>query len=74
MGWCFGTRPDEVLVFMDDEAEGSGEIGFESGDVDLTVALAGMSVSSLKEPPFDGDGDVEGRSGDEFLVVHVSGM
>ena len=77
LGGGFGARPEEAVriveaAFMHDELEGSGELGFESGDVDLAVALVGVTVTGLKESAFGVDGIIDGGSGDELLVVHVA--
>ena len=59
---------------MDDELEGAGELGFEGGDVDFAVALAGVAVACFEEGAFGVDGDVEGGAGDHLLVVDVAGV
>ncbi len=59
---------------MDDELEGAGELGFEGGDVDFAVALAGVAVACFEEGGFDVDRDEEGGAFDQLLVVHVSGV
>ncbi len=59
---------------MDDELEGSGELGLEGGDVDLAVALSGVAVTGFEECSGGVDGVEDGRSGDKLLVVHVAAM
>ncbi len=77
-GGGFGAGPAEfgsmLRVLVDDEAEGAGEVGFEGGDVDLSVALPGVAVASFEERALGGYGDVEGGAGDELLVIHVAGV
>jgi hypothetical protein len=53
-----GARPQEPAVLMHDEAKGSGEIGFQRGDVHLAIALAGMSVAGFEERAFGRHGYV----------------
>ena len=59
---------------MDDELEGAGELGFEGGDVDFAVALSCVAVAGFEESSFNVDGDEEGGSFDELLVVHIPGV
>ena len=59
---------------MDDELEGAGELGFDGGDIDFAVALAGVAVAGFEEGSFDVDGDEEGGAFDQFLIVHVAGV
>ena len=53
VGGGFGAGPEELLArgfaFVDDELEGAGEEGFEGGDVDFAVALAGVAVAGFEE-------------------------
>ncbi len=63
-----------MLIFVHDELEGSGELGFKRGDVDFAVALSGVAVADLEICTFGVDRDVEGGSGDHFLVVDIAGM
>jgi hypothetical protein len=37
------------------EAEGSAEVGFKGGDIDLAVALGGMPVAGLEQRALDRD-------------------
>ena len=64
----FGAGPEKALLggfaLVDDELEGAGEEGFEGGDVDFTVALAGMTVSGFEEAAGGVDGvEDDGASG-----------
>jgi len=43
---------------MDDELEGAGELGFQGGDVDFAVALAGVAVADLEVGALGVDWDV----------------
>ncbi len=75
----FGAGPEEAvgvvgLGFVDDELEGSGELGFEGGDVDFAVALACVAVADFKEGSGGVDGNVEGGAGDHLLVVDVASV
>jgi len=74
VGGGFTSGPEEMLIFMDDELEGSGELGLHGGDVDLSVALAGVAVAYLEEAAFGVDGDVEGGSSYHLFVVDVAGV
>ncbi len=49
-------------------------MGFEGGDVDFAVALAGVAVACFEESTFGVDGDVEGGAGDHLFVVDVAGV
>ena len=62
------------VTLVDDELEGSSELGFESGDVDLAIALAGVAVTYFEVRTFGVDGEIDGGAGDEFLVVHVAAV
>jgi hypothetical protein len=75
----FGAGPEETVgivevAFVDDELEGSGELGFESGDVDFSVALSGVAVADFEVRAFGVDGEIDGGAGDELLVVHVAAV
>jgi len=74
LGGGFGSGPEKVLIFVDYELEGAGELGFEGGDVDFAVALAGVAVADFEESAFGVDGDVEGGAGDHLFVVDVAGV
>ena len=78
VGGGFGAGPEELLaggfVFVDDELEGAGEEGFEGGDVDFAVALAGVAVAGFKEGAGSVDGVEDGGACGEFLVVHVAAV
>ncbi len=63
-----------MLIFVNDELEGAGELGFEGGDVDFAVALAGVAVACFEERALGVDGDVQGGAGDHLLVVDVAGV
>jgi acetamidase/formamidase len=41
----FGAGPQQVLIFVDDEPESSGEPGFHSCDIHFAVALSGVPVA-----------------------------
>jgi hypothetical protein len=64
LGGGFGARPEETvglvagLSLMDDELECAGELGFHGGDVDFTVALAGVAVACFEESSLGVDGDI----------------
>ena len=78
-GGGFGAGPEEAVgivegALVEDELEGSGELGFEGGDVDLAVALASVSVADLEVGAFGVDRDVEGGPGDHLAVVNVAGV
>ncbi len=80
LGGGFAAGPEEMLSvvawlgLVDYELEGAGELGFESGDVDFAVALAGVAVADFEESAFGVDGDVEGGAGDHLLIVDVAGV
>ena len=78
VGGGFGTGPEEVFfggfAFEDGELEGAGEEGFEGGDVDFAVALSGVAVAGFKQAAGRVDGVEDGRTGGEFLVVHVAAV
>jgi hypothetical protein len=79
VGGGFAAGPEEALGviglrFVNDELKGAGELGFESGDVDFAVALAGMAVACFEEGAFGVDGDEEGCAGDHLFVVDVAGV
>src|SRR5437868_6472180 len=57
---------------MNDELKGAGERGFERGDIDLAIALAGVTVTNLKECAGRMHGDEERGAGHEFLVIEVA--
>ena len=59
---------------MDEELEGAGELGFEGGDIDFSVALTGVTIADFEERPFNVDWNEEGCAFDELFVVHVSGV
>ena len=59
---------------MNDEAEGTGELGLECGDVDLAVALARVAVACFEVGAFGVDGDEEGGARDKLFVVHITGV
>ncbi len=73
-GGGFAAGPEEMLIFMDDELEGAGELGFERGDVDFAVALAGVAVSYFEVGALGVDGNVESGAGDHLFVVDVAGV
>jgi hypothetical protein len=70
----FAAGPEEMLIFMNDELEGAGELGFEGGDVDFAVALAGMAVAYFEVGALGVDGDVKSGAGDHLFVVDVAGV
>lgn len=74
VGGCFSARPEQRLLFVDDEAKGTGEEGFHGGDVDFAVALTGVAVARDEEGTGGGDRDVKSGAGDELFVVHVAGV
>jgi hypothetical protein len=80
LGGGLGAGPEEavgVAAFgrlVDDELEGSGELGFEGGDVDFAISLVGVAVSCFKESAFGVDGIEDGGAGDELFVVHVAAV
>ena len=59
---------------MDDELEGAGELGFQGGDVDFAVALAGVAVADLEVGALGVDGNVERGASDHLFVVDVAGV
>src|ERR1700678_3112988 len=73
-GGGLSPGPEQMLVFVHDEAKGSREECLHRGDVDLTVALTCMSIADFKERSFRMNRNIKCRARDEFLVVHVSGM
>src|SRR6201999_1496185 len=60
--------------FVDDELEGAGEEGFEGGDVDLAVALAGVAVAGFEECAGGVDRVEDDGAFGELLVVHVAAV
>ena len=78
LGGGLGAGPEKSrgvgFAFVDDELEGSGEQGFEGGDVDLAVALSCVAVAGFEEASGGVDGVEDGGSGDELLVVHVAAV
>ena len=62
------------FAFVEDELEGAGEEGFEGGDVDFAVALAGVAVAGFEEGSGSVDGVEDGGTGGELLVVHVAAV
>jgi hypothetical protein len=44
----FRARPMQMHVFADNKLKGTDEGGFEGGNVDFAVALAGVTVTDLK--------------------------
>jgi hypothetical protein len=79
LGGGFAAGPEEAVgvveaAFVDDELKGAGELGFEGGDVDFAVALAGVAVADFEVGSFGVDGDEEGGAGDHLLVVDVAGV
>ena len=78
LGGGLGAGPEEArgvrFGLVDDELEGSGELGFEGGDVDLAVALSGVAVAGFEECSGGVDGVEDGGSGYELLVVHVAAV
>ena len=74
LGGGFGAGPEEMLVLMHDELEGTGELGFEGGDVDFAIALAGVTVADFKESALCVDGEEYGGASGKFLVVHVAAV
>ncbi len=77
-GGGFGARPEEAFpggfALMNDELEGAGEEGFEGGDVDFAVALAGVAVAGFEEGSGGVDGVEDDGAGGELLVVHVAAV
>jgi len=57
-GGGFTAGPEEMLIFVDDELKGAGELGFEGGDVDFAVALSGVAVADFEVGTFGVDGDI----------------
>ena len=75
----FSSGPDKTVrivevTFVDDELEGAGELGFQSGDVDFAVALTGVTVTDFKVRAFGVDREIDGSASDELLVVHVAAV
>jgi hypothetical protein len=77
-GGGFGAGPEEALAsgfaLMNDELEGASEEGFEGGDVDFAVALAGVAVAGFEECAAGVHGVKDDRADGEFLVVHVAAV
>ncbi len=77
-GGGFGAGPEEAFLggfaFVDDELECAGEEGFEGGDVDFAVALAGVAVAGFEERSGGVDGVEDDRAGGKFFVVHVAAV
>src|SRR6202453_2716791 len=71
-GGGLGSRPQKMLVLVNNEPECSREEGFESGDIDFTVALSGVAVANFKERALGVDGNVECSAGDQLLVIDVA--
>ncbi len=78
VGGGFGAGPAEFLAgggaFVNDELEGAGEEGFEGGDVDFAVALAGVAIAGFEEGSGGPDGVEDGGAGDKVFVIHVSAV
>src|SRR4051812_11738547 len=74
VGRRLGARPAELHVLSDCEAEGAVERSLEGGDVYLSVALSGVSVTDFEERSFHVHGNVEGGARDQFLVVEIAGV
>ena len=69
-----GARPLEVHVLADDHLDGAAQRCLHRGDVDLAIALAGMSVADLEQRARHPHRNEERRAGDEVLVVEVAGV
>src|SRR5690348_1245596 len=67
-GGRLSARPEQMLILVDNEAEGAGEEGLQRRNVDFAIALTGVPIADFEERSFRVDGNVEGGSGDEFLV------
>ena len=74
VGGRLRTRPEQVLVLVDHEAEGPGKEGLHGGDVDFAVALAGVAISNFEERSLGMDRDIECGSRDQLFVIHVTGV
>ena len=74
VGWRLSARPEQVLVLVHDELEGSAQESLHCGDINLAVALARMAVANLEERSFDMYRDVERGARHQFLVIHVAGV
>ena len=58
-----------ALALVQDELEGAGQRGLQRGDVDLAIALRGMTVAGLEQGALRMDRQEQGRAGDQRLVV-----
>src|SRR5215813_11505598 len=70
----FGARIAGFKVLAHDELNGAHQRCFDSGDVHLTIALAGMAIADQKKRSRRVDRKIQSAAGNQFLVVHVAGM
>src|SRR5450432_973147 len=74
VGGCLRPRPFEVQIFADYKAKGSGQRRLHGGNINLSVALAGVAVTHLKQGPFYVHGDEKGGAGDQISVIEITRM
>src|SRR5215831_17966988 len=63
-----------MLVLVHNETEGACEGCLHCRNVYFSIALARVPVANLEQSSRGMYGNKEGRSGHEFLIVHVAGV
>src|ERR1700686_3310106 len=74
MRWRFRARPREVKVLPHRHLESAAERSLESGDIDLTIPLVGVTVSDLEQCSGRMDRNVESGARYQLLVVEIAGV
>ena len=69
-----GTRPLQAPAFPDGDLHRPAQRRFERRERHFTVALHRVAVAQRQQRARHGDGDIQRRSGDELLVVKISGV
>src|SRR6266852_3941615 len=69
-----GARPAQLHVLANYQLKSADQRSFHRGDVDLAIALSGVSVTGEKQRAFRMHGNEKRRARNQFLVVQVAGM
>ena len=73
-GRCLRSRPEQMLILMNDELEGAGEKGLHRSDIDFAVSLPGVAVADFQQGALYVHRDEEPGARDEIFVIEVPGM
>ena len=70
----FGARPSEPLSLADRHLHGSTQRGLQCGNRHFAVTLHGMPIAHREQGPAHVNRKIQRGSGDQFLIVQITGV